>query len=129
MADIFQAKKWMLEGKTCKHKMVIHRYYNGIFQYALIGIIKRDWCLWEQIFATDLFSDDWEIYKPEPKGHDWVWALDRLSARKKVRRNEWDDHVFIFSGDSGCIKSSNTQGDAYFYIEYFKAKDWVLYEE
>lgn len=82
-------------------------------------------------------ADDWELYEPEPEGHDILWIgrqmLDRCPERIRARRKDWPkgdyillgstSGVFIYHRDAACVTEAwlPMPND-------LTATDWVLAE-
>lgn len=83
-----------------------------------------------QFTVTDFTRSDWELYEPEPEGHDFHWALEQIKAHKRVRRGAWRDRWLFSPGTSdtvyydihGCCTNHVWQASIYDML----ATDWVL---
>ena len=81
------------------------------------------------IRIEDIFANDWEIVKPEPKPMTFTEALDCLKEYGGAMRRPGKNGKLRLNGLSLFVRYEVDNDDVYLTIEDYNADDWIHAEE
>jgi hypothetical protein len=126
--NFIEALKKMRDGKKVRLPHWVTYYYVEKQGYRYMVFDGKREIIWD-FSENEMLSDDWEIYKEEPKLHTFEEALIALKNGKKIKRQLSISEYHLDKVSSRILEIYDVEVHNGVFSEEVLANDWIILDK